>query len=391
MFLLRLIQYVLSYVRFRAEGGSPERFLNLAAKNDIALWHIRMKDGVLHACTLSRSFRRLHPFAVESGVVLYREEKAGLAVQLGRFRRQAGVAAGLFCFVALVWFFSSFIWEIDVAGNTSVSAAQVQDTLADLGLKPGAFSSFLQVRYIQNGLLLRIPELSGVTINLHGSTAYVRVRERRYAPEVVPASQPCNIKASRDGRILQMITYEGKPLVKAGEAVTAGQLLISGIVQDQDGATRILHAQGAALAQTARDLSVTVPLRTTEPRETGVEVKRYALDVFDYEVPLYFGALKGEYHRYIRTQNAELFGVKLPILLVTRTYRAVRPEKVTYTAAQALSQAKKELGAKEKAEWSGVKLVSQTTSSKTEDSNFTLTVHAVCEEDIALTEAIQIS
>lgn len=391
MFLLRIIQYFMGYIRFRADGGSPERFLNLVSRNDIVLWDIRSKDGVLYASTLSRHYRKLHPLAVSAGVVLTRVAQKGVPFQAKRFARHAGVLVGLLVFLVLVWFFSSFVWEIDVAGNQSVSSVQVEHVLAELGLRPGAFSMFLQVRYIQNGLLLRIPELSGVTINLHGSTAYVRVRERRYPPDIVPQALPCNVKSARDGEIIQMKTYAGKPMAQTGDAVTAGQLLISGVVQDKDGALQLVHARGEVVARTRRDLSVTVPFHDKVRTETGREVRRYTVNVFDYGIPLYFGALQGDYNRFSYTKNVELFGVRLPVSVTTRVCRECKPLSVTYSTQQAEAAAKQEMAQKEKAELSGVRILSRASDGKVDANGYTLTVHAVCEEDIALGEAIQIS
>lgn len=391
MFLLRVIQYILGYVRFRADGGSPERFLNLVARSEIALWDIRSKDGVLYASALRRDFRKLHPLAMSAGVVLTQEAQKGVPYQTKRFARHAGILVGLLVFMILVWFFSSFVWEIDIAGNQSVSTTQVEHVLADLGLRPGAFAMFLQVRYIQNGLLLRIPELSGVTINLHGSTAYVRVRERRYPPEIVPQALPCNVKATRDGQIIRMEIYAGKPMVQVGEAVTAGQLLISGVIEDKDGALLLVHAQGTAVARTKRDISVTIPFHTTVYSETGKEIKRYTLNLFDFGVPLYFGALQGNFNRFSYTNNASFFGVKLPVSITTRVYRECKPLSVTYSPSQAASMAKQALQEKEKIEFSGIKRISEATEIKTDANGYTLTAHDVCEEDIALGESIQIS
>lgn len=391
MFLLRIIQYGLGYVRFRVDRGSPERFLNLVSREGIALWNIRSKEGVLHASILSRNYHKLHPLAVSAGVVLTREMQKGLPVQTKRFARHAGILVGLLLFMALVWFFSSFVWEIDVAGNQSVSSTQVEHVLAELGLRPGAFSRFLQVRYIQNGLLLRMPELSGVTINLHGSTAYVRVRERRYPPEIVPQAFPCNVKSAREGEIIQMNTYAGKPMVQTGEAVTTGQLLISGVIEDKDGALRLVHARGTVIARTVRDLSVTIPFHDTVRTETGRTIKRYTVNLFDYGIPLYFGALQGDYDRFSYTDPAEIFGVRLPLSVTTRVYRECKPLSVTYSTAQAAAAAKTEMAQKEKVELSGVRILSRASEVKTDVNAYTLTMHDVCEEDIAIGEAIQIS
>lgn len=120
MFLLRMIQYLLGTVRLRAEGGSPEKFLNLVAQRDISLWDIRLKDGMLTAGALSRSLKRLRPLAGQAGVVLSVEARKGLPHLAKRFAGRTGLLIGTVLFLALVWFFSSFIWEIDITGNLSL-------------------------------------------------------------------------------------------------------------------------------------------------------------------------------------------------------------------------------------------------------------------------------
>ncbi|HCC00681.1 MAG TPA: hypothetical protein DEP42_05640 [Ruminococcaceae bacterium] len=391
MFLLRFIQYLLGYTQFSAENGSIERFLSLVSKNEIVLWGIRVKDATLHASTLSRNFRKLHPFAMVTGVTLTREAQKGLPAQLKRLKRHLGVFIGIILFLILIVFFSSFVWEVDLEGNKEVPTEQIEGVLSELGLKPGAYALFMQVRYIQNGLLLRVPELAGVTINLHGSTAYVRVRERRYAPDFVPQSQPCNVKATRDGKILKVENEEGKSMIKPGEAVTAGQLLLSGVVDDRDGASRLVHARGSVVAQTSRDLRVSVPLHASVRTETGQQVRRRTLNVFNYGVPLYFGALKGDYNRYTETKPLQILQVKLPISITTKTYHACMAKQVDYTQAQALKVAKQKMAEEEKSELSGVKILSRTTENHLDNGTLVFTEHLQCEEDIATEEEIQIS
>ena len=57
--MVRLLQWLLGYVYFTAEGGFAERFLNLCKLRGINLRNIK-NDGIkVNACTSLKEFERL--------------------------------------------------------------------------------------------------------------------------------------------------------------------------------------------------------------------------------------------------------------------------------------------------------------------------------------------
>ena len=57
--MVSLLRVLGGYTRFSAEGGFPERFLNLCKINGISLWNIE-NDGVkVEACTSAKEFEKI--------------------------------------------------------------------------------------------------------------------------------------------------------------------------------------------------------------------------------------------------------------------------------------------------------------------------------------------
>ena len=391
MLFMRIIRYFLGSVRFSADGGFPEKFLNLVAGSGIMLWDIRRRGTAVEAGTLRRSYRKLEPLAARAGVRLTVLRRTGVPYRMKKVTHRHGILAGALIFFAALGFFSSFIWEVDISGNRTTPTAEIVQVLGDLGLRPGAFPLLVNTRLIEQQALLRLPDLSGITINIRGCDAQVEVRERAYPPDIVPENIPCDVKASRTGQVIDLQTFTGQAMIRDGDTIQAGEVLISGVIQDKNGVVHMVHASGVALARTSRDLSVTVSYRGENVTETGRVCRLRTLELFNFQIPLYLRAPKGNFRVSVATQKLSLAGRILPFALRTRVFREIRTEPVTYTREQAAALAAKELADREKTELAGVRILSRSDDPQTADDHYTLIVHYTCEEDIALQEAVQIS
>ena len=68
MFIIRFLRWLLGWVEFEAEGGFPERLLNLAARGGIPLWDTGRRGVVLTARCFARKYKKLRPIARKAGV-----------------------------------------------------------------------------------------------------------------------------------------------------------------------------------------------------------------------------------------------------------------------------------------------------------------------------------
>lgn len=379
-------------VEFRAEGGSPERFLNAASREKVNLWDISGSDGTITACVTRRGFKRLGRAAGAAGSQLVVVRKKGLPFLLSRYRRRKGILAGLLLFAGILYFFSCFIWSVEIHGNSRVSSAEITRALSASGIRPGAFRLTLNLRRAENQTLIRLPDLSWLTVNLRGSTAFVEVRERVYPPEVVPAGEPCNIRAAQTGQILSIEAYEGMALLKKGDSVKKGDIIVSGVIEEKTGVLRLVHAKAAVTAKTERTLSAEAAFQTRVQKETGKVVTRRQLDLVGWLVPLSVqNAPKGNYVGTEEENFLTLFGKKLPLGFRRHIYREVRSVPATLTKEQAAAKAVELLKKEEAVEFAGAKILSRGYKTEQGAAGVKVVGTYACIENIAYEEAILFS
>jgi similar to stage IV sporulation protein len=391
MFILRIIRYFLGFVRFCADRGYPEKFLSIAAGKGIILWDIRRDETAVYASVLARKYKKLRPAVKQSGVKLRVIQRRGVPFKVFRYRRRKGILLGVIAFFAVLWFFSSFIWTVEVEGNKEVPSFDITRVVASLGVRPGAFPMLLNVRQIEQKALLKLPDLSWMTINIKGSVARIQVRERIYPPDIIPENIPCNIKALVAGQIVDIQVYQGQAVVKKGDGVEKGDLLVSGTVEGRYGATRLVHASARITAKTQRAITVSVPLKQQVKTPTGKVYKLRSLNLFAWAVPLYFKAPAGNFDRTVSRSALVIAGREFPFAVVTNTYSGYEYKPVTYSREQADTLAKEQLAHKVAEELSGAKILDRTNESNIQNGTYNLTGRYTCIEEIQYEEELRFS
>ena len=259
MLSLKIIRWILGYVRFSVIGGSPERFFNYCARSGVVLWNItsRRASG---ACVSSGMYRNLRPFARKAGCRLRVKGRHGLPFLIRRTRTHRGILYGAAAFAAILILLSLRVWCIDVTGNTTLDSRAILSALSENGLSPGVRISEVDTKKVEQKLMLMFPKIRWMTINTQGCTMQVCIREKTEKPEIVKQNGACNIVASATGQVVAIRVYGGTAQVKKGDAVAQGQLLVSGVVEDASGGTTLVHASAEIVAETSRSCEIRIPL-----------------------------------------------------------------------------------------------------------------------------------
>ncbi|MEG2074065.1 MAG: sporulation protein YqfD [Angelakisella sp.] len=261
--LLKLIRFVRGTVDFEISGGYLERFINLCGKAGIPLRNIKRDGGSLTAGTSYMGGKRLRETAARAGVNLRLIKRGGAPSLLRRYRLRAGLFAGAVLLLALPFILSMFLWRIDIAGSETIPEQELLHSLASLGVRVGARRGGIDARNVERRMMLLEGRLAWIAVNMRGSTAYVELRERAIAPPRLDTVVPHNIIASKNGFITNMMVYEGQPLVKNGDSVLAGDILVSGIMEDVNGKNRTVHSRAKIEAQIEDCIAVTIPYAQT--------------------------------------------------------------------------------------------------------------------------------
>lgn len=390
MFLIWLLRWLFGWVRLEAEGGFPERLLNLAAREEIELWGVRRRGEALFACCPAKRYRQLRAPARKAGMRMHVTEKHGAPFWARRYRERAGVAVGLAAFLLVLQLFAQRTWVIEVRGNDKVKSEDILAVMDTLGVREGRNLGDLDIPALQLAALKELPDLAWCVVNLKGSVAYVEVTERIPTPELSNADEPSNIKAARDGRIVSIQTYTGQALVKEGDAVARGMLLVSGVVETNAGPV-FRRSQARILAQTERRLEVSVPLKETRLLPSGEELLRPSLRLFTLEIPLYTDGPIEEQTALTSTKHMlRAGGIDLPVGVVNRRYAFIVPTEIVRTEEEAAALAAQRLAERVENELSAAEITDRRETGGMKDGCYVRTGVYTCIEEIGIEEQLLI-
>ena len=324
-------------VRLRLRGAAVPDLLNDMALAGIPFYHARGgEDGAVTLLIRGDGVQEARRLAQARQVEAKVLSRRGLGHFLRRFRGHGSLLLVPVVLFALSLWLSDYIWEIDVAGNRTLGRTEILAALEELGVGIGHSGLHIDNELVRSKMQEKLGQLSYLTVRVSGSRALVLVRERRERPEMVDEDRPCDVLARHTGLIERMSVLEGKAEVKRGDAVLAGQTLITGGLTDLQGETREVHAMGDIWARTWYEAEAVLPLEHQEKGETGDRKVRWAVKICNFRLNLYIdGGISYEAYDKIQSETRfRLLDSYLPIALVRTEYREYDPVTRTLDRAE---------------------------------------------------------
>ncbi len=299
-----LLRYIRGYVRVRVTGGFPERFLNLCHSRGINLWDVSLHKDVLSFCISRRDFIRLRPLAKKSGTKIRIAGKTGLIYRYRKHRKRAGVIIGAAIFIAVHLLLSMFVWCIDVKGNTTVSKSEILSVAEAYGLTYGTLKKdFDEIRAARKIAADYDGKITWLSVNIKGSLAIIELREDNSIINKAKDKPPCNIVADFDGVILSAEAYHGDCMVKRGNGVKKGDMLINGAIMNEDTSTTFYPSDGKITALHEKKIRIDEKLPASSKKLKIREIK-YRIGFFGLNIPS--GTVKNEGEQQIFTERKVL-------------------------------------------------------------------------------------
>lgn len=338
MLLNRWMHFAEGTVRLRVEAVFPERVMNLMSSHALRFWDVCWESELEFTCTMSRrDFRHLRVLTERHPCRIAVERRRGMPYLAVRARRRAALSISLLLAAAVLFFGSFCVWDFEVEGETGVSEEKILRVLASHGVKLGVLSGEIDSEKLRNEVLLELPELSWIAVNVKGFKAYVQVRPRVHAPEVVKEGETVNIIARRDAVVEKVQPLWGEAVVLSGMTVKEGDLLISGVSHRGGQEVQLLSAVGFVEGRTWYTLTTELPLTAEEKRPTGEEEHILSLVIGNHRIKILGNSrYNGEkYDKITRRTKWDLFGLlPLPITTVRETLSFYETKTISVTAAQ---------------------------------------------------------
>ncbi len=330
---MELTKSVSGMIRARITSADPAGALTAIGQADIPVYnaHCEDEDIDLYLYIQRRDLRRLQKLCNGKGYDLKILRAEGIYWAVRRILKRPVLLLGMVLFLALSMYLPSTVLFIRVEGASKIPVQLILEKSQACGISFGASRQQVRSEKMKNALLAAIPELQWAGINTAGCVATISVRERSDANEKEELHGVGSVVATRDGVITQAVATRGTLQCKPGDAVKAGQVLISGYT-DCGLSIQATVAQGEIFAQTEHTITTVTPSVRLEKAQLKVTKKKYALILGKKRINFYKGSgISGTScdKMYLEKTVTLPGGFELPIILVTEVWYSYESQELS--------------------------------------------------------------
>ena len=181
--------------------------------------------------TTIKGFRKMRLQVRKCGCRVRLGKKRGTPFFLNRYKKRKIFVVGFVLFFVLIRIAGMFVWNINIIGNESIPSRDILIALETIGIKKWVLKDKLQVRELANMFMTKRDDISWVGIDVDGINVNVEIVEKPKIPDRVAKDIPCDIISSKPALIVEMDTYQGKPMVSVGDIVDGGTVLVAGVME----------------------------------------------------------------------------------------------------------------------------------------------------------------
>lgn len=385
---LSLWHYLKGYVIVEVSGFNVEKFLNLLVHHGLILWDVQRKNQNIIFSISIKDFKAIKRDVRKTRSRIKILEKKGLPFFTFRYHKRKLFIVGIGIFIMMLWILSSFVWLVEVEGNTRINSLDIIHTLETNGYVTGKWKGGMDLRAAETTLLKQYPDIIWVGIDYEGTRMVVRVAESVLPPEMTPlAGETQSLISKRDALITYIAVEKGKPMVKAGDIVKKGDMLVSGEMPlgEENPSPYYATAKATIKGKTIYSVTKELSLQQVKKNYTNQASKKYILKFFNKKCTLFSGkALEGNVDQLLTLHQLRIIKLfPLPFGIEVQTNIGYTPTYYTLSKEEAedklLSDLWKEISSSLATE---AKILKREAYFKESDGKITGTLYVIAEEEI---------
>ena len=337
MYIAILLRLILGYVRVEIEGYYIERFINICQNKKILIWNLKRENGVKLFCNIGiKDFKKLKIISRKTNCKIKIVKKKGIPFLLHRYKKRKIFAMFLIVIAFFIYTSSKYVWNVDIKVEENLMIENIEEDLEDLGLKKGILKSKIDTDKLVNEIRLKRNDISWIGIDLKGTNAIIKIVKADEKPDLIENSDFCNIVAEKSGVITNIIAQNGTAIVKAGDEVHKGDVLIAGYMEGKYTEKRYVHSLGKVQAKIKYQKSEKIYLN---------QEKKLQIKFNNFKINFYKTLSKFKIYDTIYTEKQlKIFSnFYLPISIVEITNKEQIKENKKYSKEEAIELKKQEL------------------------------------------------
>ncbi len=267
------LEWWLGYIQIAIRGDHVEALINRMLQARMRFWQMEREEDELMLYIRLSHFYKLRPLLKQTGCRVHVTERHGVPFELERLSSRKVFISGVIFFVLGLYVLSSLVWRVDVSGNQELSTDKVIQAAHAAGVYPLQWKLRLpEPDEIAYQLSRDLPEASWIGVELKGTTVRIHIVESTI-PEEQKLKSPRHVIATHDAVITNIHAVRGLPKVRVHDRVRKGDLLISGILGDEEH-SEIVVADGRVEGLVWYEYELAIPLKQKHRVYTGSSTNR---------------------------------------------------------------------------------------------------------------------
>ena len=242
-FFKLLYLYIFGFVDIKISGYFTERFVNLCFSKSIFLWKLNRTGSCEILARISKSdFWKIRKIAKSTKCKVEILRKKGVPFILNRYKRRKTFAITFSVIAILIFGLTRFVWNIDIKCDEKINKEQILNILSKNGIEEGKLISKIDTNKTINDICMRGENISWCGIKIIGTNVIVSIEKAIPQEKIIDETKICDVVAKKSGVITKVIARNGTAVVKVGDEVKVGDVLISNILEGKYTESRNVHA-----------------------------------------------------------------------------------------------------------------------------------------------------
>ena len=334
----KIMQYISGYVDIIIEGYYIERFINICTNKNILLWNLKRENSItMHASIDIKNFKELKKICKITKCKIKIKNKRGLPFVIKKYKKRKIFVGLLLILILLIIILSNFIWNIEVEGNVNIPKEDILNIAREEGLEIGKYKRNIDNKEGINKIRLERDDIAWVGVEIKGTNAIIKIVEADIKPEIVNEEEYCNIVADKDAIITKVSAQNGTPLVKIGDVVKKGDIIVAGWFEGKYTGNRYVHAQADITAKVWYTNTQKVDLQEIQKQYTENSETKYSVKINNFKINFSKSLPKFEkYDTIEENKKLKLFSdFYLPFELVKNQYNEYKEIVVIHSVEEA--------------------------------------------------------
>lgn len=330
-----------SYEWVSVKVSNPDRFFLKCHEKNIAIYEIQRMDNEVKIKIQTKDYSKLKQIWF---IKIKKIEPIGIHALKKKIQKHHIFLIAIGIGLVFLYVLSHIMLSVTVVHSNQDIRFLLMNALEEKGIKENTWrKSYQEIEKIKQEILDQYPDqLEWLEIEVNGLNYIVRVEERKLEQEDL-TPEACNVVATKDGIVKEMVYMNGEAMFKRNDSVKKGDILISGTIKKDEETKSTVCATGSVYAEVWYTVKASVPLSYEECELTGKTRWNIKLKNTSYHDFLFKSRLE-TYDEEI-TPLFTLFGTEVSFVKQHETVKKVFTMEENEAADKALTLALEKISA----------------------------------------------